>query len=716
MIRIHIIISKRPKEYRMPRHLPLRTMLLALSMIYTGMAHAADEVPADTQLQTVTVTGTADQDAYTTASTKSAGKLELSLRETPQSVSVVTRAMMDDFKLDNINAVLANTTGVTVERVETSRTYYTARGFDIINFQYDGVGLPTSSGNIQGDLDTALYERIDVVRGANGLMASTGNPSATVNFIRKRPTASTQASASVTLGSWNHRRVEGDLSTKLNDSGSVAGRVVLVHDESDSYIDRYAPKKNVAYAVVDAHLSKDTLLTVGHTYETSHNKSPMWGALPLYYTDGTPTNYATGTSTSADWSYWNIDTNSSFAELSHNLGQGWTIQGTLNYTTTRADSALLYVYGTPVKGVGGGLYAYPSQYGSKQRQSLADLSVDGKFALGGRLHDLSFGYSWSRSTLSDISHYGRGIGTEMPGQSAFDGSYPMPLFDASTDGSHYQDDRNTLFVAARFNLADDWKLLTGANYTRARSSGDAYGASKYKSANKTTPYVGVVYDINRQWSAYASHTEIFNPQSETDISGALLDPVKGKSSEAGVKAALLDNRLNVSGAVFKTQQDNTAEQAGYIGAKAYYRGINAESQGFELDLSGELAKGWDASAGLARLTSLKGDSGQAVRAYVPRTTAHLNTTYRVPALPALKVGGTLTWQSETSVDQGGGVRTVQGAYAELGLMAHYEFNRNLSLSVNLNNVTDKKHLTSLYWTQSLYAAPRNGSATLRWTY
>lgn len=157
----------------LPLPLPLRPLLLALSMIYSAQAVAAEaDTPAttpDTQLQTVTVTGTAGQDAYTTRATKSAGKLELSLRETPQSVSVVTRALMDDFKLDNINQVLSTTTGVTVERVETSRTYYTARGFDIINFQYDGVGMPQVFGNVQGDLDTALYERIDVVRGANGL-------------------------------------------------------------------------------------------------------------------------------------------------------------------------------------------------------------------------------------------------------------------------------------------------------------------------------------------------------------------------------------------------------------------------------------------------------------------------------------------------------------------------------------------------------------------
>jgi len=641
----------------MPRHLPLRPMLLALSMMYSGLSAAADDA-TDTQMQTITVTGVAEDRLYTANSTRSAGKLELSLRETPQSVSVVTRALMDDFKLDNINSVLAATTGVTVEKVETSRTYYTARGFDVVNFQYDGVGMPQVFSNVQGDIDTALYDRIDIVRGANGLMASTGNPSATVNFIRKRPTAGTSASASLTLGSWSQRRIEGDVSTKLNDSGTVAGRVVLVRQESDSYLDRYSPKKTVAYAVVEAQLDKDTLLTVGHTYETNRSKGVMWGALPLYYADGSPTNYPVSANTSANWSRWDTTNNTTFAELSHHLGNGWKVQGTLSYITDKSDSDLLYVYGTPNKTGGGGLYAYPSQYNADQKQTLADISVDGKIALGGRQHDLSFGYSWSRSKLNDVSYYGQGIGTEMPGQTAFDGSYPMPAFDASTDGSSYEDRRNTVFLAARFNLADDWKLLTGLNSTRARSSGNSYGTSKYKSASKTTPYVGVVYDINREWSAYASHTEIFNPQSEIDATGTPLDPVEGKTTEAGLKAALFNGKLNASGAVFKTQQDNTAEQAGMIGAKAYYRGVNAESQGYEFDLSGDLSKNWQASAGLTRLTSLEGDDGKAVRTFIPRTTLRVNTTYTVPGLPALKVGGTLAWQSETSVTQTDTVRTV----------------------------------------------------------
>ena len=92
---------------------------------------------------------------------------------------------------------------VNVERIETDRTYYTARGFDITNFQVDGVGLPLTSGNNHADEDTSVYDRIEVIRGANGLMTGVGNPSATINFIRKRPTAENDFNVSAQLGSWN---------------------------------------------------------------------------------------------------------------------------------------------------------------------------------------------------------------------------------------------------------------------------------------------------------------------------------------------------------------------------------------------------------------------------------------------------------------------------------------------------------------------------------
>ncbi|NHZ42922.1 TonB-dependent siderophore receptor [Massilia aquatica] len=698
----------------------LRPLVLALSVAlgHFGAASAADEAPDAPEaavLPVITITGANDHNGYTVRESDSASKLNLTLRETPQSVSVVTRTRMDDFRLDTVNDVLANTTGVTVEKVETERTYYVARGFDIINFQADGVGTPLVFGNMMGNLDTALFERVDIVRGANGLAASTGNPSATVNFIRKRPGAAFAANAGLTLSSWNTRRIDADVSSPLNDSGSVKGRVVVASGQADSYLDRYKTKKNVAYGIVEAKLGQDTLLSIGHAWQDNKSNGGMWGALPLYYTDGSPTDYPTGTNTSADWSFWDSTTHGSFIELNHQLGQGWALKSTLSHNKESSRSKLFYVYGTPDKATGAGLFSYPSAYRSDHSQTLFDIGASGQFNLGGRQHDLSFGASWSRSRLDDFSSYGRGSGTPLTAATDFTGAYPLPEFDDHFDGSTYEDVRKTVYAAARFALADKVKLLTGFNSTKAESTGLSYGSSKQKSASQTSPYVGLVVDVLPQLSLYTSYTEIFSPQSEQDINGVALDPIMGSSAEAGFKGDLFGGKASYSGAIFRARQDNTAEQVDMNGGKAHYRGINAESTGAEVEVTGELANGWLASIGYTHL-KVEDSAGKATKTYVPRRLLRMSTTYRLPAVPQLKIGANLNWQGDIERAQGPGIVTRQDSYATLGLMARYEIDRNMTLALNLNNVTDKKYLTSLYWSQAYYAAPRSASATLNWKY
>ncbi|WP_423017447.1 TonB-dependent siderophore receptor [Undibacterium sp. Di27W] len=716
--RLSSLYNDNTKSFRLhPMALALAVALSASHNVYAAEANAAES-----ELPEVVVKGaltneasTEKTGAYTARKSSSATKLDLSLRETPQSISVVTRAKMDDFKQVNINEVLANTTGVSVEKVETDRTYYMARGFDITNFQFDGMGMPFTTGNVAGDIDTAIYDRIDIVRGANGLMSATGNPSATVNFIRKRPTYQFQASTGLTLSSWNTRRLDADVSGTLNAAGTVAGRIVVAKQAGDSYLDRYSPEKTIVYGVIEANLSDATMLTLGHAHQKNDAKGGMWGALPLYFTDGSPTNYRTSTSTAADWSRWVTQDDRSFLELSHQLNSDWQIKSVLSHNKVKADSKLFYVYGTPDRKTGLGLYSYPSLYNADNSQTLFDLYATGKFSLAGRQHDLSFGLNWSKSKMNDVSHYGVGIGTALPDITNWTGNYPEPAFNASMEGSDYEDTRKTVFIASRFNLADQFKLITGVNLTKAQSTGTSYGVSSQKSARNTTPYIGVVYDLAPNTSIYASHTEIFNPQSEVDVSGRTLDPIKGKGDELGIKTELFDRKLNLSGAVFRIQQNNAAEQAGMTGTKAYYRGIDAQSQGFELEASGELSKGWNFSAGYTQL-SIKDSNDKDVKTYVPRKLLRLSTTYQLPFLMQARVGASLNWQADTFRDGGEGIVIRQASYANLNLMARYDISQNLSVSANLNNVSNKKYLTSLYWDQGYYAAPRNGSVAINWKY
>jgi outer membrane receptor for ferric coprogen and ferric-rhodotorulic acid len=147
-----------------------------------------------------------------------------------------------------------------------------------------------------GDIDMALYGRVEVLRGADGLNAQTGNPSATVNFIRKRPTYQFQASGDISYGSWDTKRIDVDVSGPLNKAGTVAGRLVAVHEDGNSYIDRYQPTKDIVYGVVEANLTPSTLATVGFSYQKNHSRGAQWGGLPLLDADGSQLSYGVGAS------------------------------------------------------------------------------------------------------------------------------------------------------------------------------------------------------------------------------------------------------------------------------------------------------------------------------------------------------------------------------------------------------------------------------------
>ena len=710
-----------PREPR--RHALALLVFSTLATLGAASAHAQVAPPAPpaatasapeaTTLPAVRVKATTSGvESYGVRMSASATGLNQTLRDTPQSVSVLTRTLMDDFKLDSIDRALTLATGVSVEKIETDRSAYTARGFDIVNFQVDGIGMPLVYGLRHGDLDTAVYERVDVVRGANGLLNGVGSPSAAVNFVRKRPTQDLRASVGLSLGSWNDRRLDAQVSGPLNASGSVRVLLVVAAQDRDSYLDRYHHRKSVFNGTLEADLGEYTVLSIGHTQQKNRPRGTMWGALPLFYSDGTPTDYDVSTSTAPDWTYWNTDTDVSHAELRHDFGNGWQATTRFMHTEASARGKLFYVYGTPDRSTGSGLATWPSLYDLDQREDVLDLRASGPYRLGGREHELIVGASTARSTLRDQSAYGP-IGDPLPDLATWNGSFPEPVWGAPVDGSDFRDRQHSLYAATRLHPIDPLKLIVGANATWLKSSGTSYGDPRARDEHKAVPYLGAVFDLSEHTSLYASHTAIFKPQSELGADLQPLAPVKGRAIEAGVKGEWLDGRLNASVAVFKSKQDNLADWSRTEGVNEIYEGVDTRSQGVELEVAGALSPRVQVQAGYTQL-SIKDAHGADARTYTPRRQLNLAATWR--ALGALKLGTTLRWRDDTHRDEAGGVQIRQAAYALLDLMARYDFNDHWSARLNLNNVTNKKHVNSLYWTQGYYGEPRNASLSLNWAH
>ncbi|MDN3434228.1 TonB-dependent siderophore receptor [Pseudoalteromonas sp. APC 3356] len=691
---------------------------LLTSLVLSGHA-VANDTQDNLPLEKIAVYGQHHKN-YITEEAQSATKLGLTIKETPQSISVVSRALMDDFSLDDINAVLESTPGVTVEQIETDRTYFKARGFEITNFLIDGLGTPQTSGSIQGTLDTAIYDRVEIVRGANGMMTGAGNPSATVNMVLKKPTYTTQVHASASYGSWNNKRVDIDVSTPINDEHAV--RAVFTKQDKESYLDRYETDKTIAYLAYEGKLTDDTLLNINYVNQQKDADSPLWGALPLYYTDGSPTNYDESTSTAADWSYWDNSAERIYVTLEQNLSATWVAKARYAHIKNEQNSELFYVYGTPDKDTGLGLTGYASRYDYKDTQDLFDLYASGKFELFSLEHDLSFGISQANMDFNDQSLYDYSTGNgfpAMPDLATWDGIAPEATLVDKPDGSDVQNTQRSAYVSTRIKLADPLSILAGVRYTDWETKGTAYSVVQTRDDSEVIPYIGTVYDFTESLSAYASYTETFVPQKELDINAEQLAPVIGKSAEVGLKAQLLDEQVFVTLAYFDAKQDGLAVALpGSLPSDTrYYAADGINSDGFEIELSGRLTDDLSASISFSNL-SIDGD--ELVKDYTPENQLKMAATYQVPFIDGLTLGANYRWQDSISrvqvKDPAGNAlaTTKQDAYGLLDLMATYEITQNVGVTFNVNNSTDEKYINSLYWEQGYYGAPRNYSLSVNW--
>lgn len=699
-------------------------MSAVIALLTAALAVPADAADARSDGVEIIVTGqrTERENIYGVEAQTTTTRFPISQRETPQSISIVTRAQIEDFQLNDVNALLATVPGVNVQAVETDRIQYSARGFDIQTFQVDGIGLPFAFEIQTGSIDTAIYDHIEVVRGAPGLLSSTGNPSAVVNFIRKRPVKRLQASGGVQYGSFENKRVDGDVSVPLVEGGALRGRVVGAYLDTDSYLDRYRLRRWTGYGIVEADLGAATTLSAGYGHQDHQTRGAMWGALPLYYTDGSRIDLDRSANTGPSWAGWNVVDRQIFSDLTHDFGNGWNSRITLVRRAINEDDQLFYVYGNPDRATGEGVFSYPGAFRARTRNLTLDAYVAGKLSLFGRDHEVMFGVNRAAQRYRQYSSYDFAtIGVALPLATLFDGNFQRPAFPAAYDLSldtHTR--RETGYGLVRLSLADPLKVMLGGNITRATSDGFSYGAPTNYKRTRVLPFVGATLDVASNISAYASYATIFNPQTQVDVNRRLLDPIEGNNVEVGLKGEWNEGRLTASIALFQARQNNTAELAGFdttIG-QSVYRGVDARSQGVEFEFGGELVAGLQATGGYT-LLRLRDEGGGSVRTFVPRSTARLNFTYSPPALQAVKLGASLRYQSRiylepgsVSVTTGAPIRVTQPQYALIDLLARYDLDRHLSLSVNLRNVTNVKYIEALNYDQGYFGAPRSILATL----
>ena len=670
------------------------------------------------------------------------GKGTHTLKEIPQSVTVITRKQLDDQGITDLQDALNHTTGIVGAQGIGPGVVVTSRGFQIDDWQYDGVPIPRNNYSLGNwaTQDLVFFDRVEILRGASGLLQGTGSPGGAINLVRKRGQATPTVTLTGKAGSWDHYGLQLDAGGPLTADGRVRGRLVADEDQSDSFIDYQWSKSHSLYGALDIDLNDATTVGAGISYNRQQSR-PMLRGIPRYAT-GKPVDVPRSTYTGARWSRAETDVTTYYLDLEHRFNEDWAFKAAavrMDETNTSTHQRTQTV-GEGLEPDGSGV-EYADWITDFHSTKLGlDMNVVGHFDTGPVAHEVTFGGNYSKLTSDD--GYWRTFGGN---DSIFDIDHdrPEPSRDsllAAPFGRHessgYDIRQKGLYGAWRVKPTDRLTLILGSRVSwfdysyasttyRGLNPGQVNPTSRMTETGEVTPYAGFVYDLTREWAWYASYTDVFVPQTERAVGNTPLKPVIGSNYETGFKGELLDGRVNASIALFRYDQENRAvtdTTSGFACDDWYCSTASGKvrSQGVEAEISGEVLSGLQLFAGYTyNTTKFLEDPVDKGRTFSQWTPKHMLRAWADYTLPLdgqrWSTGLGFTTQSHTLGYER--TYTVPG-YTVWSARLAYQLTPEVNVAVNANNLFDKK-----YWVAGFnqlngsnnFGEPRNFLLTVKYT-
>jgi outer-membrane receptor for ferric coprogen and ferric-rhodotorulic acid len=734
------------------------------------------------------VTATEGTGSYTTDAMSVGSKTAQSIRETPQSVSVITQQQMKDQGLTDLTSVLQQTPGVFVNTDATSgNAVFYSRGYQITNFMVDGSPLAANPfpNFVQPGLDPSLaeYDHVEVLRGPDGMFAGNGDPGGTVNLTRKKPLDHTQVLFEGAYGSWDNVRGMLDVTGKMPDTdGKIRTRIVLEDQQQNFFYQIAKSKHQTVYGTVDIDVTPTTLLNFGGSYH-HQNGTPWTQGLPRQ-ADGADLGLPRDTCFCMPWNSTQSEAKEVFATLTQKIGPDWKLKVNVDDKSTVTNDRYGYFL-SATRGIFPGMASVGTFSGTQinypVQQLSADANLSGKFSLLGREHELLVGADTTRSNNTGETTYtasGASAALSYAQLMNYDPNfYALPAFTLQNQYLYSQQDQYGLYGKVKLALFDSVHLSVGVRdgsygYSTSISQPAAKVISlkpltyyyytlitntNYQKSGTITPYGGLVWDLNKEWSLYGSYTDIYKVQQDIDITGTLLPPITGSSYEAGTKAELLDNKLKFSLAFYTSKRSGMAVQAGTatikgVAGTTYYLPLNtSSSKGIDTELTGQLLPGWQITTSYVYNKNSQDAGaiaggpalGTPVLTVFPQHMFKLWSTYELPGqFDKWTVGAGVNWQSASFTsgqvclgtlvtgnvckDPASPTTTIalqpfaftQSPYAIVNASIAYKFDAHWQATLNVNNIFDKVYYASAGGISSgnFYGTPRNAMLTVRGTW
>ena len=724
---------------------PLGAMLLASSLAGGAWAQGTPSEPATAgTLGTVTVRDSAVKDSGATNSKNELkinrtqiGKGDQDLKDIPQSVTVMTEKLMNDRNLDDFRQVLRTTAGVTFQAGETGEEDVRLRGFSL-----------GQAGDIYRDgmRDAPLYERdtfnddrVEVIKGSASMLFGKGSTGGVVNQVSKQPFLMTQHEVDAMIGTGGEKRVTGDLNFQTGEDSAL--RLNLMGYDAENWGARQR-KIGIAPTFRWGIGTRDEF-TVGAYYldvKGRPNYAHPWIISPSG--EIIPTlpakNYYGLTSD-------HLNTSAKYITLGHthrfdNGGELKTRLRAGQYERDLLGSPIGFAQPRPtaVSDITDSTVLTRSSKGRIGKSDVVMLQSDysNTFELGGRKHQILTGVDVYDESAKRANSY------------ANTATRPNTTVGTPNDGAWVPDERVTpvpynsfssrsigVYLQDTMELTDTFKLVAGARFDHFRASyHNADGSlSNARSDNLFSPRVGLIYQPNDTSSYYASYGTSFNTSGDAYQYGVNLSagterssntgPEKSRNFEIGGKWDLFEKRAMAGVAIFYSEKYNERNTDPDTAAQQELLSGKRHAAGMEFNFAGRITPAWEVFWNHTWIPSAKIDksnvalSASGTGAQVegdrpgltPKHSGSLWTTYRV--MPQLRLGVGANYRSSQSPD---GQRTYHTAsFITFNAMAEYTITENVSLKLNVSNLTNKLYADTLYRGFYQPGAPRRVQLSLK---
>jgi iron complex outermembrane receptor protein len=680
----------------------MRRTLLSLCVLQACSPSSwAEEIPAlphSLELEATDIVGTADYESalgpvngYHATRSASATRTDTSIHETAQSISVVSRDVVDDLSATRLQDALDYAGGVGRANNFGGQglTTFTVRGFTTGEFYRNGFPINRGYPNMP---DANSIERLEVIRGPATTLYGRGDPGGTFNVVSKQPTAERTVTLGSQLDDQGMKRGTLDASGPLDDEGRLGYRLNVIGEGGDTFRDHVETERYGVTPVLSWQASDDTKVVFEGDF--MRNNHPL---------DRGVTRYAKQIGTASRDTFFgekdagklHNDNNMAQLRFEHLLNENWTLAGGFQWLDGSLQGNAIEANGVADDGrtLGRNFSYRKLEWTDKDTQ----LNLTGHFSTMGLDHTLLTGVEVENYDYTSIIQRSSGAVSAYP-IDIFNPVYGQPRPALTRTPTHDKENLKTYaaFVQDQVALTDRLRLLGSARFERFEHDYNTYvpgGKSWEASDNAVTPRVGLSYDLTDTVAVYADTARSFKPNTGASRQGGGFEPEKGKSYEIGVKWEALDRQLSVDAAIYQIDKRNVLTTDPVDSTFSVAAG-EVRSRGLDINVAGNVTPQWRVIGGYAYVDAevTKDNVLQSGTRLlnIPKNSFSLLNMYEFQdgELKGLGLGVGAKYVDERA-GQTANTAFSMGSYAVADLLSYYKVNDKIRLNLDVKNLFDR---------------------------